>query len=179
CWGIQMAVTASGGEVKSNPNGREWSIARDIRLTDAGKQSLLLQGKPDVFDGFIMHLDEVTTLSPGTTLLATNEHTHVQAAEVKYLNGTFWATQYHPEYNLHEMARLIRARAHPLVREGFFETVEDVAEYANNMFALAQNPDAENLREKFNVSDDILNADIRQLELQNWLEHLVLPSLSR
>jgi GMP synthase (glutamine-hydrolysing) len=177
CWGIQMAVLASGGEVKKNPKGREWSIARDIRLTEAGKQSPLLKGKPQVFDGFIMHLDEVTTLSSGTTLLATNEHTQVQAAEVVYLNGTFWSTQYHPEYNLHEMARLIRARAHPLVREGFFDKVEDVQNYVEKMFALAQNPDSQNLRAEFNVGDDITNPDIRQLELQNWLEYLVLPSL--
>ena len=179
CWGIQMAVLASGGEVKKNPKGREWSIARDIRLTEAGKQSPLMKGKPEVFDGFIMHLDEVTKLSPGTTLLAVNEHTHVQAAEVNYLNGTFWSTQYHPEYNLYEMARLIRARAKPLVREGFFETVEDVQVYVDNMFALAQNPDSGTLRGKFDAKDDIIDPDIRQLELQNWLEYLVLPSLKR
>jgi len=177
CWGIQMAVLASGGEVKKNPKGREWSIARDIRLTEAGKQSPLLKGKPEVFDGFIMHLDEVTTLSSGTTLLATNEHTHVQAAEVNYLNGTFWSTQYHPEYNLYEMARLIRARAHPLVREGFFDKVEDVQHYVENMFALAQNPASDDLRSEFNVRDNIINPDIRQLELHNWLEYLVKPSL--
>jgi len=179
CWGIQMAVLASGGEVQKNPKGREWSIARQITQTEAGKSALLLRGKPAVFDGFIMHLDEVTRLSPGTTLLATNEHTHVQAAEVKYLNGSFWATQYHPEYNFHEMARLIRARAVPLVREGFFEKVEDVQDYVTRMFALAQNPQDPALRAAFKVNDDIIQDDIRQLELRNWLEHLVLPTLNR
>src|SRR5262245_46195542 len=29
CWGVQMAATAAGGEVKKKPRGREWSIARD------------------------------------------------------------------------------------------------------------------------------------------------------
>lgn len=176
CWGVQMAIAAAGGEVKKNPKGREWSIARDIRLTDEGKASLFLEGKPDVFDGFIMHLDEVTTLSEGTTLLAVNQHTHVQAVEVVHQNGTFWATQYHPEYNLYEMARLIQARAAPLIREGFFETRDDVQHYADQMFALYDDPESEDLREVFDVDADILDVDIRQLEFQNWINHLVIPS---
>jgi GMP synthase (glutamine-hydrolysing) len=179
CWGVQMAVMAAGGEVKKNPKGREWSIARDIQLTEAGHSSLLLKGKPDVFDGFIMHLDEVTTLSEGTTLLATNQHTHVQAVEVVHDNGTFWATQYHPEYNLYEMARLIQARAAPLVREGFFETTDAVQHYADQMFALSENPESEELRDTFDVDADILDDDLRQLELRNWIDHLVVPSLGR
>ena len=37
CWGVQMAALAAGGKVEKNPRGREWSIARDITLTDAGR----------------------------------------------------------------------------------------------------------------------------------------------
>jgi GMP synthase (glutamine-hydrolysing) len=177
CWALQMAVWASGGDVKANPKGREWSVARNITKTDAGKESMLLKGKPDVYDGFIMHLDEVTTLSSGTILLATNDHSHVQAVEVKHKNGTFWATQYHPEYTFFEMARLIQARANPLVKEGFFEAVEDVQKYADAMFALHHNPDSDDLRSVFKVGDDIIDADIRQQEIRNWIDYLVLPSL--
>jgi GMP synthase (glutamine-hydrolysing) len=179
CWGIQMAIVASGGEVKKNPNGREWSIARNIRQTDAGKQSLLLKNKPEVFNGFIMHLDEVTTLSPGATLLACNDHTHVQAVEVTHANGSFWATQYHPEYTLFEMARLIRARARPLVREGFFANTDDVRAYADKMFALAADTDNAALRAEFDVGADIIDDKLRQLELRNWLEYLVIPALGQ
>ena len=179
CWGIQMAAYAAGGEVKKNPKGREWSIARNIRRTEVGKKSLLLKGKPDVYNGFIMHLDEVTSLPAGATLLATNDHTHVQALEVKYANGTFWATQYHPEYNLYEMARLIRARAEALVREGFFETTEAVLQYADMQFRLYENPDSVELREALNIGDDILDPQIREVELRNWIDYLVLLSLRR
>ena len=177
CWGLQMAVLASGGAVQKNPKGREWGLAREIRQTEEGKASQLLKGKPEQFDGFIMHLDEVTRLSPSTTLLAVNEHTYVQAVEVHYGNGDFWATQYHPEYNLYEMARLIKARSKPLVREGFFEQEETVLEYAQDMFALAEQPDSVELRDKFTVGDDITDDRLRQLELRNWLEYLVLPKL--
>lgn len=179
CWGVQMAAVAAGGEVRKNPRGREWSIARRIRRTDAGRESLLLRGKPDVYDGFIMHLDEVVTLPPGATLLAVNDHTHVQAIEVKHKKGTFWATQYHPEYNFYEMARLIQARAEPLVKEGFFEDVGAVQTYADDMFALAAHPDDPALREKFSVGADIVDPEIREAELRNWIDFLVLPSLRR
>jgi GMP synthase (glutamine-hydrolysing) len=179
CWAAQMAAVAAGGEVKKNPKGREWGIARNIRRTEAGGESLLLAGKPDRYDGFIMHLDEVTRLPEGGTLLATNEHTSVQALEVRHDQGIFWATQYHPEYNLYEMARLISARAEPLVREGFFETTDKVQAYAAKMHDLHQNPESTELRQALNVGDDILGAEIREQELRNWIDHLVLPSLKR
>ena len=175
CWAAQMAAVAAGGEVQKNPKGREWGLARDIRRTQPGRESLLLAGKPDRYDGFIMHLDEVTRLPEGATLLATNEHTHVQALEVRHGKGVFWATQYHPEYNLYEMARLIAARAEPLVREGFFETTDQVEAYADAMRALHNDPDSQALRQALGVGDDILDAEIREQELRNWIDHLVLP----
>ncbi|RLC70739.1 MAG: type 1 glutamine amidotransferase [Chloroflexi bacterium] len=179
CWGIQMAAVAAGGEVKKNPKGREWGLARNIQRTAEGRESLLLQGKPERYDGFTMHLDEVTRLPPGAKLLAVDEHTHVQALEVVHGKGVFWATQYHPEYNLREMARLISARADPLVKEGFFETPEAVQTYARQMNELHDNPDSVALRQELAVGDDILDGGIREQELRNWIDHLVLPSLTR
>lgn len=179
CWGVQMATVAAGGEVNKNPKGREWGLARDIRLTAVGQKSLLHAGKPHRFDGFIMHLDEVTRLPPGGKLLATNEHTHVQAIEVKHGQGTFWATQYHPEYNLYEMARLVRARAKPLIKEGFFQETEQVEALADKMSDLYRHPDSQALREELNIGDDTLTTEIREVELRNWIDHLVLPSLRR
>ena len=177
CWGIQMAAVAAGGEVAKNPNGREWGIARRIVRTDDGRRSELLAGKPERFDGFTMHLDEVTLLPPGARLLATNEHTRVQALEVRHGNGIFWACQYHPEYNLPEMARLIAARARPLVAEGFFEDEEQAHRYAADMQELHDLPNSADLQEKLPVGSDILSADIREQELRNWIDYLVLPSL--
>lgn len=177
CWGVQMAAYAAGGDVRKNPRGREWGIARDIRLTDTGREHPLMRHKPDVFDGFIMHLDEVVTLPAKSVLLATNEHTHVQALEVRHKSGIFWATQYHPEYTFYEMARLIRARAAPLVKEGFFDQKEAVLAYARDMFVLADNPADESLRQQFKVDDTLITAEIRQAELRNWIDCLVIPSL--
>lgn len=177
CWGIQMAAVAAGGEVKKNPKGREWGITGIISQTAAGRQSLLLKNKPEQFKGFIMHLDEVTKIPAGGVLLATDEHTHVQALAVKHGQGEFWATQYHPEYNLFEMAQLIDARATPLVKEGFFATEEEVHAHAAALRHLYENPQDQQLRQKLGIGDDILDPKILQQELRNWIDFLVIPSL--
>ena len=36
CWGMQVAVTASGGVVKKGVNGSHIGIAKDIKLTSEG-----------------------------------------------------------------------------------------------------------------------------------------------
>ena len=175
CWGIQMAAVAAGGEVQKNPNGRDWGIARDIHRTQEGRGSSFLSGKPDRFDGFIMHLDEVTRLPAGATLLASNAHTRVQALEVRHGKGVYWATQNHPEFNLLEMARLISARAEALVNEGFFDDTDSVESYTDDMRSLYHEPGSNELRKKLSIREDILFVDIRECELRNWIDHLVLP----
>lgn len=172
CWGLQLASLVAGGEVAVNPRGREWGIARDITLTEAARTSPMLAGKPAVFDAFIMHLDEVTRLPDGTPLLATNTHTPIQAAVIEDGAASFWTTQYHPEYNLHEMARLIAARGKALVREGFFPDEAAVATYAATMKELSVNPDSGPLRSELDVGDDIIDPQIRELELRNWLRFI-------
>lgn len=169
CWGLQMAALIGGGDVTVNPNGREWGIARQIVLSDAAGSSAILEGKPPVFDAFIMHLDEVSRLPEDVTCLGGNTHTSVQVAEFETGQATFWATQYHPEYNLHEMGRLIAARSEALVREGHFPNVETVETYAADMMALYADPDSAELRERLDVGDDIIDPAIRQIELRNWL----------
>jgi GMP synthase (glutamine-hydrolysing) len=172
CWGLQLASLVAGGEVAANPRGREWGIARDIRLTDAARTSPMLAGKPAAFDAFIMHLDEVTRLPDGTPSLATNAHTAIQAAVISVGAASFWTTQYHPEYNLFEMGRLIAARAKALVREGFFPDEAAVVTYAAGMKDLAASPDSVALRAALDVGDDIIDPQIRELELRNWLRFI-------
>ncbi|HEX4840904.1 MAG TPA: type 1 glutamine amidotransferase [bacterium] len=176
CWGLQMAAVAAGGEVRKNPHGREMGFARKLRLTAEGRRHPMYEGKPDVFDGFISHLDEVTRLPNGGVLLATNEHTRVQALEVKSGSGVFWATQYHPEYELAEMARLIVARADPLIKEGFFADRAALEAKVQRMETLASDPSRKDLRWDVAVGDDILDDRIRQCELRNWVRKMVMPT---
>jgi GMP synthase (glutamine-hydrolysing) len=145
-------------------------------LTADGRNHPLYEDKPAQFDAFIMHLDEVTRLPEGATLLATNDHTPVQALDVRHPGGgVFWATQYHPEFTLYEMARLLVARKRPLTDEGFFNEEAEVEQLVNKMTSLAQEPGNAALRQELNIGADILDDGIRQAELRNWLHHLVVP----
>jgi GMP synthase (glutamine-hydrolysing) len=177
CWGLQMAAQVGGGKVAVNPRGREWGIARKIRLNEAASTSPMLTGKPEVFDGFIMHLDEVIRLPEGTPSLGGNVHTPIQAATFGNGEAPYWATQYHPEYNLYEMGRLIAARAEALTREGHFPDEESVAAYAAAMMALHENPESQELRAALDIGDDIIDPRIREVELRNWLRFIEARSL--
>jgi GMP synthase (glutamine-hydrolysing) len=173
-----MAAMAAGGEVKAHPRGREWAIARNIRLSDEGKAHPMYTGKVDTFDGFIMHLDEVTRIPTGGTLLACNDHSQVQALVVKHPGGgEFWATQYHPEFTLYEMARLLSARKAALTKEGFFNEEDEVEALVAKMTTLSQQPDNDTLRTELKIGEDILSDNIRQAEVHNWLKYLVIPSM--
>ena len=46
CWGLQVSVTAAGGECRVSPNGANTGIAQDVLLTDAGTKHGLYKSKP-------------------------------------------------------------------------------------------------------------------------------------
>ena len=173
CWGIQIAVYAAGGEVSLHPCGREMGIGRKMCLTDAGREHPMFEGKPPVYSHFVSHDDEVTRLPPGATLLAGNDYSGVQAAEVRHGRGIFWAVQYHPEYDLHEMARLTVAREAKLVKQGLFRGHEDLVKYVDRLEALAREPDRKDLRWQLGIDDDLLCAETRQREFINWLSRFI------
>ena len=176
CWGIQVAAYAAGGEVEANPKGREMGLGRKIHQTPEAHDHPMFEGKPRVFEGFVSHDDMVTKLPPGGVLLARNNFAPVQAIAVTHKNGTFWATQYHCEYDLHEMARLIVAREKKLIAAGFFRSRDDLMELVDRMEALYKEPDRKDLRWQLAIDDDVLSDSIRQCEFVNWLNKLVLPT---
>jgi GMP synthase (glutamine-hydrolysing) len=178
CWGLQMAVVAAGGEVAPNPRGREMGIARRIVLTEEGIAHPMMRGRKRVFEAFISHVDEATRLPPRALLLAGNEFTRVQAVAVKHGRGEFWGLQYHPEYNLHEMAGLIIAREQKLIKGGFYRTPEDLKRHVAHMKALHAEPDRHDLRWSLVVDDDVLDVRVRTNEFSNWIANQVLRTPS-
>lgn len=175
CWGIQIAAVAAGGEVKANPRGREMGFARMVHLTEEGRTHPMYQGKPPVFNGFVSHDDEVTELPRGAVLLSSNSFTKVQGIEVKYKEGIFWATQYHTEYNLNEMAKLMRVRKKKLIELGFFRGGGDFERYADALLVLYRDPSRKDLRWQYDINDDLLDDSIIQVEFINWLNKVVIP----
>lgn len=177
CWGIQIAAVAAGGVVAANPRGREMGVARKITLTPVGRGHSLYTAKPVTFDGYVSHFDEVTHLPQGAEVLASNAFTRVQALSVQHENGTFWGLQYHPEYDLHEMARLIYCRRQALTTEGFFTNEADALRWVERYEQLHGAPTNQALAWQLGLDDDLLIESIRQAEPRNWIEHLVLPRL--
>ncbi|MGE0489917.1 MAG: type 1 glutamine amidotransferase [Vulcanimicrobiota bacterium] len=169
CWAIQIAAVAAGGRVQANPRGREVSVARKIRLHEAGLSHPMFAGKPAVFDAFISHLDEVIDPPEGSQVLGGNDFTAIQAMTVRYLKGDFWATQYHPEFSLVDMGRLILARQQALISEGFFPDVPSLEVFARAMEALGLEPHRKDLRFLLSLDEDILDDRIRCLEFTNWM----------
>ncbi len=177
CWSIQIAVVAAGGVCRANPRGREMGIARKVRLTPEGRAHPMYTGKPSVFDAFISHVDEVTHWPGNAVLLASNAFTHVQALCVTHRKGTFWALQYHPEYDLHEMARLIYCRRSILTELGFFRDEAAADAYVDQLETLHRDPSRSDIAWALGIDDDVMRPEIRQCEVANWITQQVLPAI--
>jgi len=176
CWAAQLAVTAAGGACAPNPKGREFGVARKVRLTDEGQVHPLFAGKPSVFDSYTSHQDEIVTLPPGGRRLAGNRFSHVQAVDVHHANGRFWAVQYHPEYDLHEVARLCQLRSAELVKQGTFRDVGAAVDYIDRLETLHADSTRQDLAFLLGLDEDVLDPEQRQLEVGNWLRYqLHLP----
>ncbi len=179
CWAAQIAAAATGGVVAPNARGREMGIARKIALTPEGRGHPLYLGKKSVFDAFISHEDEVTHLPPGGVLLASNDHSQVQAIAVTHKGGVFWGLQYHPEYDLHELARLCFCRKQRLTDMGFFADMDAAQRYVDLLETLHQDPARRDIAWLLGIDEDITNEDVRRAEVRNWIERLVLPNMRR
>jgi len=177
CWAAQIGVVAAGGLCARNPRGREMGIARKIALTPEGRGHPMYLGKPSVFDAFISHEDEVTHLPPGALALAGNAFTGVQAVSVTHKGGVLWAVQYHPEYDLHELARLTYCRTEKLVKMGFFADAQAAHDYVDKLEVLHQDPGRRDLAWLLGIDEDVTNEDVRLVEVRNWIERLVLPRM--
>ncbi len=179
CWAAQIAVVAAGGLCAENPRGREMGIARKIELTPAGRAHPMYIGKRSVFDGFISHDDEITHLPQGGVLLASNTFTNVQSVAVTHNGGIFWGLQYHPEYDLHELARLCYCRKAKLVEKGFFLSMDDAQAFVDQLEALFEDPSRKDISWLLGIDEDIINEDLRKVEVRNWIDQLVIPTKAR
>lgn len=173
CWALQIAALAAGGTCRLNPKGREFGIARKIALTDAGRAHPLYAGKPVVFDSFTSHFDEVENLPPGATLLAGNNITFIQAAIIERNGTPFWAVQYHPEYDLAEIAALTRFRMDGLVEERRFASHESANSFVTDLETLHADPTRMDISWRLGIDRDVMDPEIRTREVKNWIENVL------
>ena len=172
CWAAQLSVAAAGGRCDANPKGREFGVARRISLSDAGRAHPVFRDKPAVFDAWTSHADHVTELCDGAVLLASNAWSRVQAVAVERGRGRFWALQYHPEYDAHEVAALCRLRKAELVAQGTFADDAAADDYVAKLEALHADPSDAALAASLGVGPDLLDFEQRTVEVRNWLASL-------
>ncbi|MFG1345966.1 type 1 glutamine amidotransferase [Xanthobacter autotrophicus DSM 431] len=179
CWGLQLLTVAAGGQVRRNPRGREVGFGRRIRVTEAGAAHPLFAGKPPVFEAMTVHLDEVETLPEGARLLASNDHSQVQALEIRAGRTACWGVQYHPEYPFREMAAIFRRLQPSLVAEGFFADEDEEASFIADLEHFEREPGNASLAWRHGIDGTVINKTQRTRELANWIAHQVLPIRSR
>jgi len=176
CWAAQLAVTAAGGRCEKNPRGREFGVSRGITLSERGRAHPLFAGRQGRFDALTSHEDHIAHLGPHAERLAGNDFSPVQAVSVQLGRGVFWAVQYHPEFNLWDLAQLARLRGAQLIAQGFF--VEEGAgepgqraleAYIADLEALERDPSRHDLLTQRQIPKNLLDIDHRALEVDNWL----------
>ena len=179
CWAMQVGTVAAGGKVAVNPKGREMGFARKVRLTEDGLRHPMYFGKGPVFDCFASHEDEIVVPPLNSKVLSGNEISAVQAMEINCDKGTMWAVQYHPEYDVKDMADLIRCRAERLIELEFFTDATNVREFTDRLDNLHRNPKSRVDAWNLGIDSDILDPELRHREVRNWIEYFVLPHKHR
>ena len=174
CWGLQLAVTAAGGEVRANPRGREFGFGRRILLTDAGRAHPMFVGKPTTFEAPTIHRDEVAVLPAGAIALAHNEF-GLQAAVFSYGRATVWGTQYHPEYDSLDIAAAAERYESSLLTDGTFSDLPALSAFAADMRALKAVESNPALAWKYGLGQCAVSEELRSLEIRNWLDAEVRP----
>jgi GMP synthase (glutamine-hydrolysing) len=174
CWGLQVAVTAAGGEVRANPRGREFGFARRILLSDAGRKHRLFAGKPAVFEAPCIHRDGIATLPAGAVILADNDF-GLQAASFTHGRGSFWGVQYHPEYDYVDIAAAALRYGPTLVTEGMFRDASALAGFVSDLNTLQMNRLDPPLLWKYGLGPAMREETLRVLEIRNWLDAEVRP----
>ena len=158
CWGMQVAVTAAGGEVKKGEKGSHRGIARDIEINENSLNHPLYKNKNKKFNTPAFNFDEVVTLPENSTLLASNPINNVQGLNFKIGNCDVWGLQYHPEITYNKMINLIIFRKDRLIERGAFKNQNHIDDHIKNI----------------EIENKKLDKLSRMRELENWLDYLNL-----
>ena len=157
CWGMQVAVTAAGGEVKKSNNGVHIGIAQNISVNENGIKFPLYKNKKNIFNSPAFNFDEVATIPKDSTILASNKVNKVQSLNFETDISEIWGLQYHPEITYDKMIRLIKFRKDRLINvRKAFNNEKEIEEHINL------------IKEENKISEK----SSRLLELQNWLNYI-------
>ena len=156
CWGMQVAVTVAGGEVKKCLNGAHRGIAHDIEINENGLKHPIYKNKNKKFNTPAFNFDEVVKLPEGSTLLSSNPINKVMGINFNVGSTNIWGIQYHPEITYTKMIDLIHFRKDRLLEKKAFVDQTEIDTHVK----IIEN------------ENKISNKDARMRELKNWLNLL-------
>jgi len=156
CWGMQVAVTAAGGQVKK-ANNPHIGIAKEIILNKNGLNHSLYKDKDSQFNSPAFNFDEVVKIPKNGICLASNKVNKVQSLYFEINQTKIWGLQYHPEITYEKMISLINFRKKRLIEtRKVFKNENDIENHVSF------------------IENEILTSDKekRMLELKNWLKSI-------
>ena len=156
CWGMQVAVTAAGGQVKK-ANNPHIGIAKEIILNKNGLNHNLYKDKDSQFNSPAFNFDEVVKIPENGICLASNKVNKVQSLYFEINQTKIWGLQYHPEITYEKMISLIEFRKKRLIEtRKVFKNENDIENHISF------------------IENEILTSDKekRMLELKNWLKSI-------
>ena len=156
CWGMQVAVTAAGGQVKKSDNAHI-GIANELIINNQGLKHPLYKGKKNNFNSPAFNFDEVVVLPTNAKCLASNKINRIQSIYFEINNNRVWGLQYHKEITYQKMIQLIKFRKDRLIKHRkVFKNYKDV----DSHIAF--------------IEKEILVSDKQQrmVEIKNWLQSL-------
>ena len=118
CWGLQVAVTVAGGQVKKSDKGAHRGIAHNIKVNNIGSNHKIYLNKKRQFNSPAFNFDEVVKIPEGAILLSSNELNNVMGLNFKTNTSDIWGIQYHPEITYEKMVSLIHFRKERLLNKG-------------------------------------------------------------
>ena len=157
CWGLQVAATVAGGQVKRCMTGSHRGIAHDVEINTNGLQHPIYKNKNETFNTPAFNFDEVVKLPKNSILLASNPINKVMGVNFKSGVSDIWGIQYHPEITYDKMISLIHFRKDRLLNNKAFVDEEEI----NNHVAMIAEENKKS------------NKDLRMRELENWLNYLL------
>ena len=156
CWGMQVAVTAAGGEVKK-ADSSHIGIANEITINNEGLNHPIYKDKEKRFNSPAFNFDEVKKLPDNAICLASNKINKIQSLYFKVNETKVWGLQYHPEITYEKMISLIKFRKEKLIKlRKVFRDEKDVESHISL------------IKNEISIS----NKEKRMVELKNWLNQL-------
>ena len=156
CWGMQVAVTAAGGQVKK-ANTSHVGIAKEIEINEYGLKHPLYKDKEKKFNSPAFNYDEVVKIPENGICLASNKINKVQSLYFQINKTRVWGLQYHPEITYEKMISLINFRRKRLIEyRKVFKNENDL----ENHISFIEKEIQITVKEK------------KMLELKNWLKEL-------